>query len=194
MTLTWYRQPGVVVSSPYIVDTEDYFFQTLISHSPSPTRRSSHLARRDAPTITTTATTMTACARRVARRGYADPLGMDDARHHIARRIRDVTVRALESYYTVMTYLAYLYDSLLKILPRFHMQHYCFHHLESCLAPGRIRLICLRYRPRAKDLGVQFCPYSFKNVQKTFTQKRDQKSRKSALLKSLFIFGLRCLV
>ena len=99
--------------------------------------RSSHLARRDAPTITTTATTMTACARRVARRGYADPLGMDDARHHIARRIRDVTVRALESYYTVMTYLAYLYDILLKILPRFHMQHYCFHHLESCLAPGR---------------------------------------------------------
>ena len=75
------------------------FYHTFDSH-PSPTRRSSHLARRDAPTATTTtSTTTTTCARRIARRGYADPLGTDDARHHIARRIRDVTVRALESFY-----------------------------------------------------------------------------------------------
>ena len=139
------RSRGLI--PPNIADTEDYYSIYFTIHLTvtrlrrAPTRRSSHLARRDAPTATTTATTTspttTTCARRIARRGYADPLGMDDARHHIARRIRDVTVRALESYYTVMTYLAYLYDILLKILPRFHMQHYCFHHLESCLAPGR---------------------------------------------------------
>ena len=139
------RSRGLI--PPNIADTEDYYSIYFTIHLTvtrlrrAPTRRSSHLARRDAPTATTTATTTspttTTCARRIARRGYADPLGTDDARHHIARRIRDVTVRALESYYTVMTYLAYLYDILLKILPRFHMQHYCFHHLESCLAPGR---------------------------------------------------------
>ena len=100
------RSRGLI--PPNIADTEDYYSIYFTIHLTvtrlrrAPTRRSSHLERRDAPTATTTATTTstttTTCARRIARRGYADPLGTDDARHHIARRIRDVTVRALETY------------------------------------------------------------------------------------------------
>ena len=35
--------------------------------------------------------------RTITRRGYADHMGADDARHNIAHRMRNVTVRTLES-------------------------------------------------------------------------------------------------
>ena len=124
------RSRGLI--PPNIADTEDYYSIYFTIHLTvtrlrrAPTRRSSHLARRDAPTATTTATTTstttTTCARRIARRGYADPLGTDDARHHIAHK-SNTTI-----FLDLPIFLLVSYDLKLIRLPHFLQAHNFGHH------------------------------------------------------------------
>ncbi len=89
------------------------YFRTRPRPRSDAPRVPSHATATTTMTLTTTTTT--------TRRGYADPLGTDDARHHIARRIRDVTVRALESYillhiisyHVIFYYVMYYVDDVI---------------------------------------------------------------------------------
>jgi len=91
-TITWYREPRVEV---YFLHTFANIFDIIIirrrprTRSDAPRIPSRDATRRDAP-MTTTATTVTTTTT-TTRRGYADHLGTDDARHHTACRIRNVT-------------------------------------------------------------------------------------------------------